>query len=299
MEEREIPASELKPQRQSRLPLHRFIGKLVLIALGVTLDAIALEVFLVPNHITDGGVVGISIMLSHLSGWPIGVFLILVNLPFFFIGYKQVGKTFTIISVCGVFGLALMTALLTPVPRFTDDLLLAAVFGGVIMGIGVGLIIRNGGASDGTEMLAVFFNEKSPFSVGEVVMFINIFILGAAGFVFGWNNAMYSLIAYFIAFKMIDVTTTGLESSKAVWIISNHHAEIGDALNDRLGRGVTYLNGEGAYTGNDRNVIFTVITRLEEAKVKSIVDSIDRNAFLAISDIHDVKGGRFKKRSIH
>lgn len=286
-------------RHHEKLTVRQLIGRLILIAIGVTLDAIALQVFLVPNQITDGGVVGISIMLSHLSGWPIGIFLILVNLPFFFIGYKQMGKTFTTISVCGVFGLALMTTLFEPVPRFTDDLLLAAVFGGVIMGIGVGLIIRNGGASDGTEMLAVLLNENSPFSVGEIVMFMNIFILGAAGFVFGWNNAMYSLIAYFIAFKMIDVTTTGLESSKAVWIISDLHEEIGDALNDRLGRGVTYLSGEGGYTGNDRNVIFTVISRLEEAKVKSIVDSIDKKAFLAISDIHDVKGGAFKKRRIH
>ncbi|WP_353948174.1 YitT family protein [Sporolactobacillus sp. Y61] len=287
------------PRQHKGLTVRQFVFRILLICIGVTLDAIALDVFLVPNRIIDGGVVGISIMLAHLSRWPLGLFLVLINIPFFIIGYKQMGKTFTISSVVGVTLLALLTTLFHDIPRFTDDLLLAAVFGGIIMGIGVGLIIRNGGSSDGTEILAVMFNEKTPFSVGEIVLFVNIFILGSAGFVFGWNNAMYSLIAYFIAFKMIDIVTEGLESSKAVWIISDLHQEIGDALNDRLGRGVTFLNGEGAYTGNDKNVIFTVISRLEEAKVKNIVDSIDKSAFLAISDIHDVKGGRFKKRSIH
>lgn len=293
-----VPAG-LEKKKHKGLTVHQFIIRMLLICIGITLEATALEAFLVPNNIIDGGVVGISIMVAHKTGWAIGIFLILINFPFFVVGYKQMGKTFTITSACGVTLLAVLTTLFHAIPPFTNDLLLAAVFGGIIMGIGVGLVIRNGGSSDGTEILAVLLNEKTPFSVGEIVLFINIFILGSAGFVFDWKYAMYSLIAYFIAFKMIDVVSEGLESSKAVWIISDFHQEIGDALNDRLGRGVTFLNGEGAYTGNDKNVIFTVISRLEEAKVKNIVDSIDKNAFLAISDIHDVKGGRFKKRSIH
>ncbi|MFT8870749.1 MAG: YitT family protein [Sporolactobacillus sp.] len=276
-----------------------FASRILFIMIGVTFEAVALEIFLVPNNIIDGGVVGLSIMSAHLSGWPIGIFLILINIPFFIVGYKQIGKTFTITSACAVALLSFLTTLFGPIHRFTSDPLLAAVYGGIIMGIGVGLVVRHGGSSDGTEMLAVVFNEKTPFSVGEVVLFMNIFIIALAGFVFNWNSAMYSLIAYFIAYKMIDITSEGLDSSKAVWIISDCHEAIGDALNDRLGRGVTYLNGEGAYTGNDRNVIFTVINRLEEAKVKKIVDSIDKGAFLAIGDIHDVKGGRFRKRSIH
>ncbi|MFT8362845.1 MAG: YitT family protein [Sporolactobacillus sp.] len=282
-----------------RLSWTHFAARVLLIAIGVTLEAVALEIFLVPNNIIDGGVVGLSIMSAHLSGWPIGIFLIIINIPFFIVGYKQIGKTFTVTSACAVALLAFLTALFGPIHRFTSDPLLAAVYGGIIMGIGVGLVVRHGGSSDGTEILAVVFNEKTPFSVGEVVLFVNIFIIALAGFVFNWNSAMYSLIAYFIAYKMIDITSEGLDSSKAIWIISDLHQEIGDALNDRLGRGVTYLNGEGAYTGNDKNVIFTVINRLEEAKVKKIVDSIDKDAFLAIGDIHDVKGGRFRKRSIH
>jgi uncharacterized membrane-anchored protein YitT (DUF2179 family) len=161
------------------------------------------------------------------------------------------------------------------------------------------MVIRFGGSLDGTEIIAILFNKRTPFSVGEVVMFINLFILGSAGFVFGWDRAMYSLIAYYIAFKMIDITIEGFDESKSVWIISEKFQEIGDALMDRLGRGVTYLNGEGGFTGEDKKVIFVVITRLEEAKLKSIVDDIDHSAFMAVGNIHDVKGGRFKKKDIH
>ena len=130
-------------------------------------------------------------------------------------------------------------------------------------------------------------------------MFCNVFILGSAGFVFGWNNAMYSLLAYFVAFKTIDVVIQGLEESKSAWIISDKHQEIGEALLARLGRGVTYFKGEGAYTGDEKKVIFCVITRLEEAKLKSIVEELDPEAFLAVSNISEVRGGRFKKRAIH
>ncbi|MDF2719175.1 MAG: rane protein, partial [Paenibacillus sp.] len=138
-----------------------------------------------------------------------------------------------------------------------------------------------------------------PFSVGEIVMFFNFFILGSAGFVFGWDRAMYSLIAYYIAFKMIDLTIEGFDESKSVWIISEDAKTLGDAILQRLGRGVTYLNGEGGFSGDDKQVIFAVITRLEQAKLKSIVEELDPGAFLAIGNIHDVMGGRFKKKDIH
>lgn len=292
----DIPASKIQHRKLSKAQLFK---KLIFVPLGAILEAVALEIFLVPNDIIDGGIVGISIMLSDLLGIKLGLFLFFLNLPFFFLGYKQLGKTFAITTGSGITLLSIFTTLFIPVPRITTDPLLAAVFGGIILGIGVGLIIRNGGSSDGTEILAVLFNKTTPFSVGEVVMFINIFILGSAGFVFGWDHAMYSLIAYFIAFKMIDITVEGLDTQKSVWIISDQHEEIGETLNDRLGRGITYLNGEGAYSGDEKRVIFTVITRLEEAKLKSIVEEVDASAFLAVGDIHDVKGGRFKKRNIH
>lgn len=277
----------------------RLLRRIISLTLGAILMAVGLEIFLVPNRIIDGGITGISIMVSHLSNIPLGVFLTLFNLPFLFMGYKQIGKTFALSTLFAVLVMSVGTYLLHPVSPLTIDPLLAAVFGGVILGIGVGLVIRSGGSLDGTEIVAILLNKKSPFSVGEVVMFINFFILGSAGFVFGWDRAMYSLIAYYLAFKMIDITIEGLDQSKSVWIISDKYKEIGDALTQRLGRGVTYLEGEGAYSGDSKKVIFVVITRLEEAKLKSIVEDWDSQAFLAVGNIHDVKGGRFKKKDIH
>lgn len=285
----------LKRQRARR----NLIKRIIFVPIGALLVGVGLEIFLVPNKIIDGGITGISIMLSYGLDLPLGLFLIVLNIPFFILGYKQIGKTFSLTSLAGIVLVAIFTSLFIPVPPFTTDPLLATVFGGVIVGVGVGIVIRNGGSTDGTEIFSIVVNRSTPFSVGEIVMFLNVFILTAAGFVFGWNQAMYSLMAYFIASKTIDITIAGLEQSKSVWIISDQHEEIGDALNDRLGRGVTYLNGEGAYSGDKKQVIFTIITRLEEAKLKSIVGDIDPEAFVAIGDIHDVKGKQFKKRAIH
>lgn len=282
-----------------KLSKAKIAKRALFILLGAALVSVGLEIFLVPNHIIDGGIVGISIIFSHLTGWSLGLFLFLLNLPFLLIGYKQIGKTFAISTLFGVTIMSVGTFFLHPVPGLTDDPLLAAVFGGIILGTGVGMVIRYGGSLDGTEIVAILFNKKLPFSVGETVMFFNIFILGSAGFVFGWDRAMYSLIAYYIAFKMIDVTIEGFQESRSVWIISDKHKEIGDALLGRLGRGVTYLNGEGAYTGDDKKVIFCVVTRLEEAKLRSIIEEVDPMAFLAIGAINDVRGGNFQKRAIH
>lgn len=277
----------------------KILKRALLITIGAILMGVGLEIFLVPNQVIDGGIVGISIMLSHLTGVKLGLIIFLLNIPFFFIGYKQIGKTFAISTLYGIFILSITTALLHPVPAFTQDILLASVFGGIVLGIGVGIVIRYGGSLDGSEVLAILANKRLPFSVGEIIMFINLFILGSAGFVFTWDRAMYSLIAYFVAFKTIDITITGLEESKSVWVISDNYRQIGDAINSRLGRGVTYLSGEGAYSGDDKKVIFCVINRLEEAKLKEIVEGLDPSAFLAVGDIAEVRGGRFKKQDIH
>jgi uncharacterized membrane-anchored protein YitT (DUF2179 family) len=282
-----------------RLTKLKILQRILIITIGATLMGVGLEIFLVPNNVIDGGITGISIMLAYITGWKLGIFLFILNIPFFFIGYKQIGKTFALSTLYGIIVLSIVTGLLHPVPAFTQDILLAAVFGGIILGMGVGLVIRYGGSLDGTEILAILFNNKLPFSVGEIIMFFNLFILGTAGFVFTWDRAMYSLIAYFVAFKTIDITVTGLDESKSAWIISENSTEIGNAILNRLGRGVTYLNGEGAFSGDDKKVIFCVINRLEEAKLKEIVTEYDHSAFLAVADIAEVRGGRFKKKDIH
>ncbi|MCL6593058.1 MAG: YitT family protein [Alicyclobacillus sp.] len=212
---------------------------------------------------------------------------------------QQIGKTFALCTLYAIAILSGVATLLGPVPPITSDLLLAAVFGGVVMGMGVGLIIRSGGSSDGTEVVAILMSKKTAWSIGQIILFVNVFILGSAGFVFGWDRAMYSLLTYFIAFKTIDVVIIGFEETKSVWIISDHAQAIGDAMLYRLGRGVTYLHAEGAYTGRERTVLFSVITRLEEAKLKGLVEDIDPEAFLAIAPIAEVRGGRMKKRNIH
>jgi uncharacterized membrane-anchored protein YitT (DUF2179 family) len=292
----ELIRKELQHQRLSK---SKILKRTIAIFLGALLMATGLEIFLVPNSVIDGGITGISIMLSHLTRLPLGLFIFLLNLPFFFLGRKQIGKTFAISTLFGIIVLSIFTSLFHPIPAFTEDILLATIFGGMIIGVGIGLVIRYGGALDGTEILAILINKKVPFSVGEIIMFFNIFILGAAGFVFSWDRAMYSILAYTIAFKTIDVVVQGLDESKSVWIISERYQEVGDAIMARLGRGVTYLNGEGAFTGDDKKVIFCVITRLEEAKLKTIVEEIDSSAFLAVADIAEVRGGRFKKKDIH
>ncbi|MFC5700655.1 YitT family protein [Cohnella faecalis] len=289
----------MKPVRHSKLTPFEIIRRIAFIMLGAVLVAVALEIFLVNNSIIDGGVTGISIMSSYLSGVPLGIFLFVLNLPFLLIGYKTIGKTFALSTLLGIITLSVTTSLLHHVQPFTSETLLAAVFGGILLGMGTGIVVRAGGALDGTEIVAILVNKKTPFSVGETVMFINFFILGSAGFVYTWDRAMFSLIAYYIAFKVIDLTIEGFDESKSVWIISDNFREIGSAIVDRLGRGVTYLHGEGGYTGDEKSVIFCVITRLEEAKLKSIVNDLDPSAFLAVGNIHDVKGGRFKKKDIH
>ena len=266
---------------------------------GAVITAAGLELFLVPNQIIDGGIVGISIMASYLIGWPLGIFVILLNLPFLYIGYKQIGQTFAASTLFAIIILAFSVFFFHSMPVVTTDLFLAAVFGGVIVGMGVGIIIRSGGSLDGTEIIAIIVDKRMPFSVGEIIMFFNLFILISAGFVFAWDKAMYSLVAYFVAFKVIDMTIEGLDESKGVIIVTNEPDEIASALLDRLGRGVTVFYGAGAYSGEDKKILYSVVTRLEIAKLKSIVQEKDENSFVTIHDVHDVMGGLVKKKAIH
>lgn len=280
-------------------PMVRYLKKYVMLFIGSVVAAAGLEFFLIPNQIIDGGIVGISILLSHITGISLSLYIIALNLPFLYLGYMQIGKTFCISTLFSVVSLAYWVSYFLPIPELTHDFFLAATFGGLMVGIGVGLIIRYGGSLDGTEIVAIILDKKTGFSVGEIVMFFNVFILGSAGLVFGWDKAMYSLVAYFVAFKVIDLTIEGLEESKGVLIVSDNADDIAEALLARLGRGVTILHGQGGYSQEAKKVLYSVITRLEIAKLKTIVDDIDPNAFVTIQDVHDVIGGRVKKRAIH
>jgi uncharacterized membrane-anchored protein YitT (DUF2179 family) len=278
---------------------YQYLKKYIMLFIGSILAACGLEFFLVPNQIIDGGVVGMSIMASHITRYPLGFFIILLNLPFLYLGYMQIGKNFTLSTLFSIVSLAYWVSIFHPIPELTHDLFLAAIFGGILVGIGVGIIIRYGGSLDGTEIVAIIFDKRTGFSVGEIVMFMNLFILGSAGLVFSWDKAMYSLVAYFVAFKLIDITIEGLDETKGIFIISEKPNEIAETLMDRLGRGVTIFHGEGGFTGEPKKVLYSVITRLEIAKLKAIVNEIDEQAFVTIHDVHEVLGGNIKKKAIH
>ncbi|MFE6166600.1 YitT family protein [Viridibacillus arvi] len=273
--------------------------KLFFLTIGALIMAVGLEMVLIPNNLIDGGVTGIAIMASHLTNLPLGLFLFLFNLPFLYLGYKQIGRTFAFSVAYGIVVLSIATSFMHNSSAFTNDTLLATVLGGILLGIGVGIAIRAGGCLDGSETLAILFNKKLPFSVGQIILFMNLFILGSAGFVFGFDRAMYSLISYFIAFKTIDLVSEGLNQTKSIWIISDEADEIGDQIMSRLGRGITYLNGQGGYSKDDKQVIFCVISRLEESKLKNIVEDVDPSAFLAFSNMTEIQGGNFKKKDVH
>ncbi|MDD3594453.1 MAG: YitT family protein [Candidatus Gastranaerophilales bacterium] len=270
------------------------LKNLIFLTIGAFIAATGLEEFLVPNNIIDGGVVGISIMASYVTKLPLGMFLICLNIPFLIYGYKQLGRGFLVYSLYAVVMLAIFVTLLHKSPNATDDLFLACIFGGIIVGLGVGLILRNNGSLDGTEIVAMSIGKNIPFSVGEIIMFINLFILGSAAFIFGIEKAMYSIATYFIISKTIDVVLEGFEESKSVTIISSLPEKIADIILHELKRGVTFIEGEGGYSREYKKIIYCIVTRLEISKLRQLVLETDPKAFLAIANVHEVEGGRVK-----
>jgi len=208
---------------------------------------------------------------------------------------KKLGKTFVAQTLYAIAMLGVSVNLFHH-HRATDDILLATVFGGVVLGIGVGLVLRNNAAMDGTEILSIRLAKKYGFSIGEIIMFFNVFIYAAAGFLYGWDKAMYSVLVYFITYKVIDIVLEGLNESKSVNIISDKSEEIGNAIIKKLDIGVTYINGTGGYTGAEKKIIYCVISRLEMAKLKDLIRAIDPSAFLAVENVHEVEGVRIKEK---
>ena len=265
------------------------IKRIALVLLGSIITAVGLQFFLLPNHLLDGGVTGISIISATLSGLPLGLFLLIFNIPFVYLGYRKFGKEFAALSAIGIVTLASLTFFHLE-HGFTDVPILAAVFGGMFVGIGVGLVIRYGGIIDGADTIAVLIDRVTVFSVGEAIMFINGIIISLAGFVFGWEQALYSLIAYFVAHKAIDVMVEGLNEDRSVWIVSKHARKIGKAITDATGEPVTHLKEANLNNAEPRGILLAVITRFEEQKVKAVVYGVDHDAFIVISNAHEVIG---------
>ncbi len=272
----------------------KWVKNLLFLTIGAIITAFALESFLVPNNIIDGGVIGISMIVSHITKLNLGLLILIINTPFIIMAFKKMGAKFVVQTVYANIILAVFLNLFHHY-KVTGDLLLSTVFGGIILGFGVGVILKHEGSLDGTEMLSLVVAKRFGCSVGEFIMGINVFIYLAAGKVFSWESAMYSIMTYFIASKVIDMVMEGLNSSKSVRIISDEATAIGQALIEKLDISVTYLQGIGGYTGQDKDLIYCVISRLELPKMLDIIKEIDSNAFVSVVDVHEVYGGRFKK----
>lgn len=264
------------------------------IAAGAVIAAFAIEEFLVPCTILDGGVVGIGIMINNLTGLPLSVLTVAFNIPFLIVGSRKMGKMFIIKSA---FGMAIFSAFLqifALLTNATGEYLLAVSFGGVLLGVGVGLVIRFGGCLDGTETVAIMLNKRFKVPVGRVVLIFNIFIFIMAGFLFGFDRAMYSLLTYFITSKVLDIVENGMEQTKAAMIITNDAKEISEKIYQRLGRTVTIMEGEGLVSGK-KVVLYCVLTRFEIHELKDIISGIDSSAFVAVSDVSEIIGTHIKR----
>lgn len=278
-----------------KMKIALILRKMLFLTIGAFIAAAAIECFLAPNNIIDGGVIGISMIASYLTDINLGLLVTLINIPFICLAFTKMGKKFVLQTFYAIiiFSLALN---IFHEHHATEDLLLATVFGGIILGTGVGIILKNEGSLDGTEILSLVLSKKWGLSVGEFIMGLNVFIYCGAGLVFGWGKAMYSMLTYFIAYKVIDIVMEGMNSSKSVRIISDKSYEIGQALIDRLDIGITYIYGQGGYSRVDKTIIYCIISRLEMSNMKEIIREIDPNAFISIVDVHEAYGARLKKR---
>jgi len=285
-----------------RVSAIRWAKDIILITAGILSAGFGLESFLLPNDFIDGGVTGISLLTSEVSGWSLPILIVCINVPFMILGYQQIGRNFAIKSIAAIVGLAVVIATVH-YPIITSDKLLVAVFGGFFLGAGIGLSVRGGGVLDGTEVLAIFISKRIGVSIGDVILLFNIVIFSVAAYLLTIETALYSILTYMAASKTVDFIIEGIEEYTGVTIVSSHSDEIREMIIDKMGRGVTIYTGKRGYgkRGNNPNpidIVYTVITRLEIAKLKAEVETIDKDAFVVMNSIKDMKGGMIKKRPL-
>ena len=268
----------------------------VLLTLGSIISALALECFLIPNTILDGGITGISIILFKLFAIPVSLLVLVLNIPFVFVGYKNLGKHFLYRTIYSMIIFSFFLSYFENVTPFVDDILLATVFGGALYGIGVGMVIHFGGCVDGTESVAIVISKKTSFSVGQIVLFFNLIIYTVAGFIFGVDRALYSLLTYFITSKVVDFVSTGLQQAKAAMIITDKSTKLSKEIYDKLGRTTTTIRGKGLISG-EKEVLYCVLTRIEVFELKRIVEEMDESAFVTITDVSDIIGNHIKSNN--
>jgi uncharacterized membrane-anchored protein YitT (DUF2179 family) len=270
-----------------------------LIVAAIFSAGFGLKGFLLSSRFIDGGVTGISMLLSDVLGFPLAILILIINLPFIAIGYRQIGGKFALKSALAIAGLSLCLAFIK-FPDVTSDKLLTAVFGGFFIGAGIGLAIRAGAVLDGTEIAALLISKSSHLlRVGDVILILNIFIFSAAAFFLSIESALYSMLTYFAASKTIDFLIHGIEEYTAIIIISDRNDEIRQAITGRLGRGVTVYKGRGGLTDTEQDILYCVVTRLEIGNVKNIIKELDRTAFIVTHPLADAEGGVIKKPTLH
>ncbi|MDX2068131.1 MAG: YitT family protein [Haliscomenobacter sp.] len=292
-----------KGLKQFQILFKRRLIQLFLLSMGVLSAGFGLKGFLLPNHFIDGGAVGISLLISEVTDWPLSLLLLLVNFPFVLLGLRTIGLDFAVKTAIGIVTLALAVEVI-PYPQITEDKLLVSVFGGFFLGAGIGLSMRGGGVIDGTEVLALNISKRSGLSVGDLILIFNIIIFSVAAYLLSIETALYSILTYLAASKTVDFIVEGIEEYTGVTIISPKSEDIRQMIIHDIGRGVTIYKGERGFgrTGhrdNDIDIIFTVITRLELSNLKAEVEKIDPNAFILMHSINDTKGGMIKKRPLH
>ena len=272
-----------------------------LIVLGVLSAGFGLKGFLLPNLFIDGGITGVSLLVAQLTGFPLALLIVVLNIPFILLALTQININFAIKTVIGIVLLAICISLIN-YPIITSDKLLISVFGGIFLGLGIGLAIRGGGVLDGTEILALSLSKKLGLTVGDVILIINIFIFSIAAFILSLESALYSILTYFAATKTVTFIIEGIEEYTGVTIISSKSEEIRLMIIEIMGRGVTIYNGKRGFAKqgiplSNTDIVYTVVTRLEISKLKIEIEKIDNDAFIIMSSIKDTKGGVIKKRA--
>jgi uncharacterized membrane-anchored protein YitT (DUF2179 family) len=277
----------------------RYLLQTTLIVLGILSAGLGLKGFLLSSRFIDGGVTGVSMLLSNVLGIPLAVLILVFNLPFIALGYRQIGRSFAIKSALAIGGLSLCLAFVK-YPNVTPDKLLTAVFGGFFLGAGIGLAIRGGAVLDGTEVAALLISKSSNLlKVGDVILLVNVLIFSAAAFFLGIDSALYSMLTYFAASKTVDFLIHGIEEYTAVIIISEKSEEIRQEIIRYLRRGVTVYKGRGGLSNADQDILFCVVTRLEIGRVKTVARDLDESAFIVVQSLSDAEGGVIKRSALH
>ncbi|MDB5030244.1 YitT family protein [Mucilaginibacter sp.] len=278
------------------------ITRIIMIAIGIVSAAFGLKGFLIPNEFIDGGVTGISLLISSITGWPISILILIINIPFIWLGYKRVDKLFAIKTLTAIVILALVLYFVS-FPLITKDKLLTAVFGGFFLGTGIGLAMRGGSVIDGTELLAVYINPRSVLSIGQIILVINIFIFGIAAFFLGIESALYSILTYLAATQTINYIVQGFDEYTSVTIVSPKSELIKNVITRHLHRGVTVYKGERGFGKTEIgekqvDILVTVITRLDVQRLVTRVQQIDPNAFIITNSVSEVRGGLIKRQPL-